>query len=882
MADIAKDTFNKSLRQRKVIFQQKKPLLNYELNLAQDILQEGLEELTRVSIGDNFSGESFKVVSGREGFPEVVIKKGTFYQNGTPVYLNQDVIVGADIIGIDVPGAGGRTDIVYATWRVEQVNSPIDPLIGFVTSMQQRLDLKIVYESNTLLPTLVSPETSGDTAGVREERIEFFPDVNEIKLTRGFFPDWIRIPGTRITTNSVLNPGNPYFTVVNSSADGKTLIVDDGVSPEELKDVRFREYDPSGEIKKEFRAYRDNIIMLATIKRPQGIYAIENGFIIDERKSVSNSYIIEGCNPIFAEGTLEVTVNPGKFLSRNDLEFLENSTTLTVADNSLNYIFISEDDGGLLEVNTEEPTDPHVMIAEVVAKNSSIVDFRDVRKFAPASYSQGSGSGEANIGPQIINTVTDSSIISQNFQTSEIISKYNTVFIDPTGKVKRSSSFNSSTLPVIAIAPQETAANQKNNFITYGIVKNTSWNWSAGEILYASNSFGEIISESEVSSLGSGNYVQRIGVALSSDQIFFNPDKTIYKKNESETPLLVLRDNGDIEVIGEDEKINTSRLASLAAIVLDPVGQGIKILSGRFFIDGNKYIDFPETIVNMGSSGTTYKTTPVTSGYYNKAYFTLDDSGVLKMYEGVPRQARVDVLDPIIPENEIPVCLVTFQDNGVAEAGTILNINKTDIVDRRNFINSGITENSAFKPNYKNETSYVIQKGESWFNKKYVTLDNNTTVSIPTAATDGTYYIYLDLNETTGDNLNRVASSNSFSASQSIPESLDQRRYVVLGYFQISSEIITRSSFKSYDSKFWEYRDLPHVGEKIFEVDQNQEVFTINNFTFTDTDFLEVLVNGDLVFEGASEDYTKNASNPFTVTFNYPVLTGATVRIRKL
>jgi hypothetical protein len=889
MADIAKDTFNKSLRQRKVVFQQKKPLLNYELNLAQDILKESIEELTRVSIGDNFSGESFKVVGGRSGFAEVVVKKGTYYQNGIPVYLNQDVIIGADVIGIDTPGPEGRTDIVYATWRLEQVNAPIDPLIGFVTTQEYRIDLKIMYESNAELPSLVPPDTSGDLAGLREEKIIFLPDVNEIKLEKGFFPDWLRIPGTRFVTNTILNSGNPYFTVVNSSADGKTLIVDDGVSPEELKDVRFIEYEPSKEIKKEFRAYRDNIILLATIKRPSGVYAISSSFIIDERPSSSNSFIVEGCEPSFVEDSLEISVNSGKFLSRNNLEFIEDTVTLFAQNDSLNYLFVSEDNGGLVEVDIEEPTDPHAMIAEIVCKNGRIVNFRDVRKFAPALYNGGGGSSNPSVGPNPNPDIVSKNVIFQNFKAFEDIGKYQTIALGSNGSVRRSANINLNTMPVVGIAPEYTGANQINTFITYGVVKNNNWNWSAGEYLFASNTFGDLMESSGLANLSEGSFIQRVGIAISSNEILFNPDKTIYQKNNSEIPLLVLRDNGNIEVIGQDDKINTDRLSSLASLALNPASQAIQILPGRYFADGNKDIIFGDLttnapiIVNMGPSGTLYRTSPIPLFHYNKAYFTLDSLGNLKMYEGVPRDVRNNVLDPIIPDNEIPLSLVTFQDNGSGEAGSILNINRVDVVDRRNWLNLGITENSAFKPHYKNETSYVIQKGEAWFNKKYVSLEENVTLSIPSSNT-GTYFIYLDLDETIGSNLNKIANSSCLSASISIPDSLDQRRYVVLGSFQVSSGVIERNSFKSFDSKFWEYRDLPYIGEQIFNVDQNQTVFTIEsqNFTFTDTDFLEVLVNGDLVFEGNGEDYTKNASNPFTVTFNYPVLTGAQVRIRKL
>lgn len=886
MADIAKDNFNKSLRQTKVVFQQKKPLLNYELNLAQDILKESLEQLTKISIGDNFSGESFKVVQGRSGFTEVVVKKGTFYHNGIPVYLNQDVLIGASVIGGSPAGVGGQTDIVYATWRVEQVNSPIDPLIGFVTTQEQRIDLKIMYESGVEFPTLVDPETAGDLAGVREERIEFFPDVNQIKLTRGFFPDWMRVPGTKFVTNTLLNPGNPYFTVISSSADGKIITVDDGVTEDELKDVRFIHYENSGEIRKEFRATRDNFISLASIQRPEGTYPILEEYIVDSREATAKTYVLAGCSPTFTENTLEVTVSPGKYICAGNLEFLENSTTITVADNSLSYVYLLEQTIGSVFSSTTEPTDFNTIIAEVLSENGKIIKFRDLRKFEPISSRDGGGSSSIDTGepsPSIVNLNT----ITQNFISGENLSnpilKNDIVFMHSTGKVKRSSCLNKTTMPVIAIAVQDTPENQMNNFVTYGIVQNNNWNWSAGDILYASSSFGEIIDSSAVESLSTGNYVQRIGVALSSNKIFFNPDSNYYKIDKSaEVGILVLKESGDIEVIGQDDKISPDRLSYLATITLDPIGQGVKILEGKYFADGNKYLSFPETVVNMGPSGSTYKTSAISPGFFNKVYFTLDDLGTLKMYEGVAKSSLINVLDPTIPDNEIPISIVAFQDNGSGGSGTIANISKNNILDKRNWINTGITEVSAFKPIYKNENTFTIQKGEAWFNKKYVKLNNNTNILVPSVGT-GIRYIYLNLDDTTGSDLNKLATSSSFSISSSAPSDLDLRKYILLGSFELSLDSkIDLTSFKSFDSKFWEYRDLPFIGEQSYQVSVPQSNFTLTNFTFTDTDFLEVFINGDLVFEGFDKDYTKNSSNPFVVNFNYPILTGAVVVIRKL
>ena len=64
MGDIVRDSYDKSLGQKKVVFQQQKPLLNYELNLAQDLLNNHNIDLTKFSLGNNYYGESFLVKKG--------------------------------------------------------------------------------------------------------------------------------------------------------------------------------------------------------------------------------------------------------------------------------------------------------------------------------------------------------------------------------------------------------------------------------------------------------------------------------------------------------------------------------------------------------------------------------------------------------------------------------------------------------------------------------------------------------------------------------------------------------------------------------------------------------------------------------------------------
>lgn len=886
MADIVRDILDNSARQRKVIFQQKKPLLNYELNLAQDILREGLEELTRVSIGDNFSGEAFQVdpdVSPSALF----IRKGTFYHNGVPLTLTSDIRISNPTMG--APGSGTRFDLVYALWKINQIDSATDPVIGFATTQEQQVELEIIYEANTTVPTNVPSET-----------ITFSSSDKGITLTKGQFPDWMRIPGTRFKTNALNNTGSPFLTVGSSPTD-KKIIVEEAIVSGVASDVRFLQYDASLSIPKEFRAFRDNIVILALIERVASNHVIDKKYIKDMRSSMANNFVIKGCQPTYSQTSpsLVVTVSPGEFSVGGDKEFLEEGITwtATVTDNSLNYLYLST--SGTLQVSTVEPTDFHVMLAEVLAKSGVITNLHDIRQFRPCGGGgDGQGNGEA---------LTGANSVSHNFTAAENISAFDLVYLDGSGRVRKSSASNKNTLPVVAMATQSTSVGERNTFVTFGVISNPSpSNLSAGDDLFADTTPGGMVNNIGVQAIGDQQYVQRIGVVINSKEIFFSPEMTTIKKDASaESSLIVLRPNGELEVMSPTDRISPDRLNFLASAAQIPVTTSFDILPGRYFVEGSlsKWFDpilaLPSGIVNMGTAGTTYKTSPITSGHYNKAFFTLDRDGVVKMYEGVSNSLASLVEDPVVPDGEMPLSLIKFMDNGLGLAGSISPITSSDIIDKRPWLNLGSVEDTAFQAIYRSPTKVLVQRGEAWISKKYITLPQNVEISVP--AVDDSYYFYLNLSAFGNNepNLNHIANSSHFVASTSLPTQVHRRDYILLAQFTVSSGEIYKVTFKTYKSKFWDFQDIPFYGEQIWDlagvVAAGTSFFTNSNDTpdhlaaayqFTNADYLDVMINGDKVFEG--NDFTKAGLDDVVVLdrngikFLYDLPPGAEIRIRKI
>ena len=125
--------------------------------------------------------------------------------------------------------------------------------------------------------------------------------------------------------------------------------------------------------------------------------------------------------------------------------------------------------------------------------------------------------------------------------------------------------------------------------------------------------------------------------------------------------------------------------AILRATAQNTPNRSIKIEAGIFYYAGERKSYAGNSNVDMGPGGA-YQLTALTANYFNKVLFTLDASGALKKYEGTQAGTKAGVVAPTLLAGEIPVCMVTVQDDGTGGAGTINNIQQTDIEDLRTYI----------------------------------------------------------------------------------------------------------------------------------------------------------------------------------------------------
>ena len=88
------------------------------------------------------------------------------------------------------------------------------------------------------------------------------------------------------------------------------------------------------------------------------------------------------------------------------------------------------------------------------------------------------------------------------------------------GEYKKADADAAGTMPGVAIALEGKDDGEACDFFTYGFIRDDSWAWTPGGLLYASCTAGDLI---QTAPSGSGDQVQVLGYAYSADIIFFNP-----------------------------------------------------------------------------------------------------------------------------------------------------------------------------------------------------------------------------------------------------------------------------------------------------------------------------------------------------------------------
>ena len=110
-------------------------------------------------------------------------------------------------------------------------------------------------------------------------------------------------------------------------------------------------------------------------------------------------------------------------------------------------------------------------------------------------------------------------------QAGEALSGGNLVYMKSDGKWwKTDADVEATTKGLLGIAMANISANTAGRVLIFGRVTAAGWSWTVGAPVYVSCTTGGL---TQTAPSGSGDQVRKIGHALSSDTIIFNPDATI-------------------------------------------------------------------------------------------------------------------------------------------------------------------------------------------------------------------------------------------------------------------------------------------------------------------------------------------------------------------
>jgi len=135
-----------------------------------------------------------------------------------------------------------------------------------------------------------------------------------------------------------------------------------------------------------------------------------------------------------------------------------------------------------------------------------------------------------NTGIQLLSDLRDNGDWSGETvkaQCGVAIAALETVYIQNNIRVYLSKADSDTTMPVKGIATEGGVNNDYIVFLIEGFIRNNAWDWTPGALLYASDTTaGAVIATAPDTT---NDMVQRIGIAVTADIMWFRPDLTMIK-----------------------------------------------------------------------------------------------------------------------------------------------------------------------------------------------------------------------------------------------------------------------------------------------------------------------------------------------------------------
>lgn len=139
----------------------------------------------------------------------------------------------------------------------------------------------------------------------------------------------------------------------------------------------------------------------------------------------------------------------------------------------------------------------------------------------------GKGGGDFVQPTGLIEVPADHEVLGRTVrgQAGENLALFEVCYLKSDGKLWKSKADAAATMPALYMATGALAAEAYGTFLVLGYARDDTWNWTVGGFVYAFDDTGGAMIQ--VAPSDSGDQVQRLGIAVTADLVFFKPDLTI-------------------------------------------------------------------------------------------------------------------------------------------------------------------------------------------------------------------------------------------------------------------------------------------------------------------------------------------------------------------
>lgn len=242
--------------------------------------------------------------------------------------------------------------------------------------------------------------------------------------------------------------------------------------------------------------------LIAVLNRLNGVSTLSAPQIEDRRSISGKNYITSG-GRIFSTGGLNFYFEGAAGLVGNNF-FAVTGSNSSIGPSDLRYLYIASN--GLLVNAASLPTSYHVPLARIESDLTSITSITDLRRFSPLA----SGGGDATS--------------VQNVTLIENVSAYQVGKLTGTYAAGKAQANSTLSMPSIGLFLDAGSTGETVRILLSGVITNTGWSFTPGGEVYVSPSTAGELTQTAPVTLG--HVKQKVGIALSPTDLYFNPDLT--------------------------------------------------------------------------------------------------------------------------------------------------------------------------------------------------------------------------------------------------------------------------------------------------------------------------------------------------------------------